>query len=225
MRSRVRANRERAGIGAETLRESRQLREPGRGALSEQRHEIVPVAAAAQTPERLEDWHVCLALAVLLEALAATDQEIARRLGLLDEGAHERRLADPRPPGHEHHLAVARERLVKQKAQPDKLAVAADEQAPGQIGRPVRLPVGSRAPCRLAGGARRRRQLELGILLEDSTLEVAQPLRGLDAELVEAAAKLLIGAKSFGVAARAVEDEYLLGTQPLAKWVAGDERL
>jgi hypothetical protein len=123
-----------------------------------------------------------------------------------------------RPPG------VARERLVEQKAQPDKLAVAADEQAPGQIGRAVRLPVGSRAPCRL-GGARRRRQLELGILLEDSTLEVAQPLRGLDAELVEAAAKLLIGAKSFGVAARAVEDEYLLGTQPLAKWVAGDERL
>ncbi len=69
-------------------------------------------------------------------------------------------------------------------------------------------------------------QREGGILGEDRALELAQPLAGLDAELLhERRSRVLVGLQRVRLALAAVEGEHQLGAQALAKGVLGDQRL
>jgi hypothetical protein len=80
-----------------------------------------------------------------------------------------------------------------------------------------------RAVWRRRDGRRRGR---LGILAQDRQLQIAQPRRRLDAQLlVEPPAEALVGGERLGLAARAVEGEHELAVRALAQRVRRDQQL
>ena len=102
----------------------RQLRQPCRRMLPEDLNQRFAPHPSPQTPERLEHRQVGLARAVLLHALAAADTERAALADLRQQRLHQRRLADPRLPCHEHQLPLPVERLIQPIPQPPQLRVS-----------------------------------------------------------------------------------------------------
>ena len=182
----------------------------------------VSVRPAAEARQRLEHRHVRLAGAVLLEAPAAGNRDLAVGFDLREEGLHERGLADARLARHEHDLPVPAERLVEQPAQAAKLSVAADHcRWNGRRGLP-----GRRRGARCALWPRRGngREREPGVLSQHLPFQLPERLRGLDAELlVQLAAEVLVAGKGLRLAAGAVEGEHLLPVEPLPQGVTAQQ--
>ena len=200
--------------------EPRQLEEPARRSLGENGDRLLSLRAAGEPIERIEQRRVRLA-GLSRVTLRARDEDPP--LGeAAQECLHERGLPDPGLSRDEDDPPVARQRLLEHPAETAELDVTTDE------ARGVRPGLTGRRSVDCGGPTRDRRllQLELRILLQHPPLELAQPRRGLDAELlVERTAEVLIAGEGLGLAPRPVEREHLLGVQALAQRVAPQERV
>ena len=87
--------------------ERRQLRHPRRRVPRQRVAQRSAARLAGERAQRFQHRQVGLALAVLLEALAARDADVAGGGDLLEEAVEHRRLADPRLAGDEHDRALA----------------------------------------------------------------------------------------------------------------------
>ncbi|MEZ5100241.1 MAG: hypothetical protein R3C15_10680 [Thermoleophilia bacterium] len=211
----------------ERAREPRELRHPGRGELREERSDVGAVAATAQPAEGLQDRHVRLALPVLLEALSVAHEQptAGARLGLGKERAHQRRLADSGPPGHEHDPAALLLDVPEQVVEVAQLVLAADEQVRGapawRWGR-SRDRVGGRPA--IVSRAVRCYTVEVRVLLQHPPFQLPQAARRLDAELLcQMPTERLVRRERVGLAAGAVQREHELTAEPLPVGVLVDE--
>ena len=77
--------------------------------LAQNGHQAFAAARATQAPQRLQHREISLPSPVVFDTLPAPDPYPPFRGCLSQEGVHQGGLADPRLPGHEHHLALPAE--------------------------------------------------------------------------------------------------------------------
>jgi hypothetical protein len=73
----------------------------------EQGNEAFTSTLTTQPPERLEDWEIGLSSSIVFDTLPTPEPQASSGHGVVQEGIHQRGLADPWLPGHEHHLPLA----------------------------------------------------------------------------------------------------------------------
>jgi hypothetical protein len=133
--------------------------------------------------------------------------------GLREEALDDRRLADARVAGDEHQPPLTGQRLLQQPCQMIELSLAPvwRDHRPGQQHRRKT----NRKPSR--GRGRLRGDVERGILLQHSPLELPQAHGWIDAELVgQHASESLIALERLCVAARSVQSEHQLSSEAFA---------
>jgi hypothetical protein len=205
------------------LDQPRHLGKPRRRLLGEQAHEPLRAGLAGEPSERFQHGQVRLACAAMFDALTARNQERALALGGGEETLDDRGLADPGLARDEHQPPLTGPGLCEQPLELNELARAACRRL-GDGGRnPWRSRPLGRHPwcvCGSAGGVERR------VLLEHAPLEIPQRRWRLDPELVvEHAPERLIRIECLCVSPRPIQGEHVLGAEPFAQRMTGDQAL
>ena len=154
---------------------------------------------------------------MLLDALAAPDEQLVLGAGIGEERLDEGGLAGAGLAAHQHEARLAPEGGAEVLAEGRELGRAADD-------RGLRAGGGGRDALRCRRRGRRRG--EPRVLLEDPSLEIPERRRRVDAELLgQGAPGLLVGREGFRLAVAAVEGEHELAARTLAQRLARDQRL
>src|SRR5918993_5747845 len=100
--------------------------------LSEERNDSIALGTLRQTRQSIQHRQVCLAGAILLEALAARHVRGALPGRLFNQSIDQRRLADPGLAGDEDDLTLACRRPLQPALHPGELRAAPEQTGDGR---------------------------------------------------------------------------------------------